>query len=206
MSDNRDKGTGSRGSAVFRLAWYLASGAIASTATAGTDGRESVTARDAKPSSRILYFEESGGLLNSLAKPVPGSARPPMPALKMGEQALKASGRALVHAADPPQKLALKSRPTKSSTVSFQLRLSKSLGATLAAIDIGAKRAETTSQPTVSKVAQPFDFNQIVERLAAEPVTSEIRARKIEDAVGPETIQYRNAGIAKRIGWLWLEG
>ncbi len=206
MSDNRDNDAGSHRCAVYKLAWYLTSAAVASTATAGTDARELVSPSNANPSPRILYFEESGGLLNSLAKPVPGSARPPMPALKIGQNPLNANGTVPVHTPDPPQKLAQKSRPTKSSTGSFQLRLTKSLGTTLAAIDIRTKVAETIIQPTVSEVAQPFDFIQIAERLAAERVTPEIRARKIEDAVGPETIQYRHSGVARRIGWLWLEG
>ena len=206
MSDNRDNSTGSHRCAVSRMAWYVASAVVASSAVAAPDGRESVAPRDAKPSSRILYFEESGGLLNSLAKPVPGSARLPLPSLKMGEKASKDSGAGGVLAADPRQKPTLKTRSTKSATGSFQLRLTKSLGATFAARDFREKVAETTMQPAVAEVAQPFDFIQIAERLAAEQVTPEIRARKIEDAVGPETIQFQHAGVAKRIGWLWLEG
>jgi len=141
-----------------------------------------------------------------MAKPVAGSARPPMPSLNMGDKALKTSGIELVHTASPPQKLALKSELAKSSRLPFQLRLTKALGATLPVSDIGAKLAETAIQSKVSQVAQPFDFMQIVERLAAEQAPSEVRARKMEDAVGPETVQYRNPSIAKRLGWLWLEG
>lgn len=41
----------------------------------------SVLKHEESPSSRILYLTESGGLITSNAKPVPGSEREPMPPL-----------------------------------------------------------------------------------------------------------------------------
>ena len=205
MNRNRHKCTTPYSFVALALAWCSAAGSIASTPST-TKGREPVVPPDAKPSPRILYYEENGGLLNSMAQPVPGSARPPMPKLNAGDKVLTTSGIALTQIAKFPQKIARKLQATKLAMLVPQLQLTKTLSATPPANASKATLAETSIPATAPPLGQPFDLIQIVERLAAEQTPPNIRARKIEDAVGSEAIQHRHSAAAKRIGWMWLDG
>jgi hypothetical protein len=61
--------------------WVFAYAAAAGPETPPAASSGSVLMLEASPSSRLLYFEQSGGFISSVAKPIPGSAREPMPPL-----------------------------------------------------------------------------------------------------------------------------
>ena len=82
-----------RGVARFRcgpgFACVLAYAAIAGPAPPRAATSGSVLKIEESPASRVLYFEESGGLITPVAKPMPGGDREsPAPLLKRSTKAL----------------------------------------------------------------------------------------------------------------------
>ena len=145
------------------------------------------------PSSRVLYHEEGGGILVPVAKPPPGSARqapPPLPARQAG----KTSPRAPV----------VRAAPVPGGT-----RVGKAPAGLPAAAP--APPASPTPAPVAKgeeeiRLERRRDYEALLERLADATAPPAERARRIDEAAGPLVVSYRDAAVALRLGWLWLDG
>ena len=184
-----------RGVARFRcgpgLACVLAYAAIAGPAPPRPAASGSVLKIEESPVSRVLYFEESGGLITPVAKPLPGSVREsPMPMLKRSTKALTPDSP--VARADPP--------------IARKIRLTQVPSA--ASKDIAVAYAPDGKREEGLRLDRRIDTDVLIARLAStatEKTTAE-RVRRIEDAAGSVVESYRNAQAAAQFGWLWLDG
>jgi cellulose synthase operon protein C len=202
----------------FRFFWIVAAIAAVGSTQAGAKTEASNVVREDKQPQKFLYYEESGGLLTTPKKPVAGSVRqalPPLPPGKSGAtNLLPRQPGALAGKSAPIQ--APKATPatsTPTATAQAGLRTKRPAAKpivpaaeVLAGTQKPAQVIPEQAAPAVPAIATRPDYSQIVERIATDNVTADARATRLEDAVGPETVQYKDTKTALRIGWLWLEG
>lgn len=162
----------------------------------------------AAPTGRIIYYEEGGGLITSVKPPtghgskardaVPGATPAPAAAAPRKEpEAVPA--KAAQPGKQPAPVPAKAPRPAK-----------KPQPATPAAAPV--EKTTIPSQPAAAPV--PLDpqsrdreaYRAILERFATEPGSSAQRAAALGESAGGYIIQFRDASVASRLGWLWLEG
>ena len=148
---------------------------------------------DESPSSRVLYIQESGGLMAPIAKPLPGNVRSPLPPLP-GRDAKASTPR-------PPT--------THKDPAAGKARLDKALAAprTPAAVAPAPAAAVPLAKSEEDlRLDRRREYDALVARLATEASTPAERARRITEATGPLIVSYQDVSTAVRLGWLWLEG
>ncbi len=198
---------------------------------------------DEQPPSRILYFEESGGLITPVAKPPPGSVRQQDPLPPIGNAGSPIKPRSPVAQGTPPDTQSpggktaagkpaatataplVPPAPAPSAAASVPLASSPPQVITRSIAQPPAPRAPTIAKPTPAAAPMPAaetqaaipseqemratqrrDYEALIEKLASQPLPAEERARRIEEALGPQIEAYRDAATATRLGWLWTDG
>ena len=142
------------------------------------------------PAGRILYHEQSGGMLSNV--PPPAGARnrprdavmPPAPApVAAPAPAKRKSARVTKPAAEPARAEPVRSEPLR----------------------VEPARAEP--RPTVSDAQRErLEYAAMLQRHAAFRGTAAERARALADEGGERIVAFRDADVALALGWLWLEG
>ena len=171
---------------------------LAYAATAGPQpprnaSSESAVKFEESPPSRMLYFEESGGIITPVVKPPPGSARAPLAPLRARDGKLSTT------------------RPPVASTDTVSTSKNR-LGNTPTAprMRIGIAPPSLPSSAAKSEAGLRLDYriniDTLVSRQAAEDLPPAERARRIDESVGPLVLSYRDAAVAVRLGWHWLVG
>lgn len=184
------------------LACALACAAAGATAAGPEPPRPSAPAPsghvlklEESPSSRVLYFEEGGGIISPIAKPPAGSARPPMRALPGRE--------ARVPAPRPPVARVAPAAPGAGKAAT---RLARPVPAPAPAPAAAVPPAPVAKTDAEIRLEKRRDYEALVARIAGEASPPADRARRLDTAAGDLVVAYRDAGAALRIGWLWLEG
>lgn len=139
------------------------------------------------PGSRVLYFEESGGLLTPLIKPPPDSARIPLPPLPTREAKVPTPGPRVV----------------RTDTLVRKTKLAKVPGVAIAPNTV----AHTSISPIDGELQldRRIDIVAVVARLSLAGAAPAERARHMDESIGPVVVSYQNAQAALQLGWLLLE-
>ena len=175
------------------LACVLAYAAVAGSDPPRAKVPGSVIRIEETPPTRILYFEESGGIITPVATPPASSVR--LPLAPFSAQGAK------VPAHRPP---IARTTPAPGKT-----RLGKTL-TTLPAPAADASVAATAGSAIRTEEEMRLDrrreYDALVATLSVEQLPSAERARRFDEVAGPLVVSYRDATAALRLAWLWLDG
>lgn len=161
----------------------LACAATAGPAPPGAAASEPRLKIEESPSSRVLYFEESGGLITPAYKPPPRSLREPLPLFPALTTKALPPGPPVANA----RKARLAKAPAALKTVNASVRAS-----------VGKYDGDL-------RLDQAIDTDTLVARLVTTREMQAVPARGVEDAAGPVIVSHENAQAALQLGWLLLE-
>lgn len=168
---------------------FLAIGAHAHAAPATLEER---------PSSRILYHEEGGGLIVPTAPPRPGNVRSKMPQGPVAPpQAPQAPPAKAVRSPAPGTPMARTRRPAAPALVAQPV---------VPPVPESMPAVAPVSPQQAQADADRAAYAAALARHAASNAPPVVRARALADEGGSAIVAYRDAAVATMLGWQWLEG